>query len=379
MNRWIVTEREKAFVLLESKEGQATRLFVQDKQPQIRPEDVFLGKVQHFSKNIDAAFVDLGQEQTGYLPLKEGETLREGEEILIQVDREALKTKLPALTRSLTLSGDLAVLITEKKGVSFSRKWTDIALKKELRERLAPLCGEAGFIVRTNAAFAAPEAVEEEAQALLERLAGLQAAARTRKAPALLAGAPQLFETLFRGIPRREEWEIVTDSEAFRERMEAVFAAEIPAPLRFYDDAQLPLEKLYRVDTVLKEAREKHVWLRSGAYIIVEQLETMTVIDVNTGRCEQGQNLEETALRVNCEAAREIAAQLVLRNISGMIVVDFINLIEARDTEKVLEALEEAVRSDPVRTDVLDVTVLGLVEMTRRGIYRPLSEQLSLL
>lgn len=394
MNRWIVTEREKAFLLLEIQDSRPTRLFIQSKERSISPEDVFIGKVQHVSRNIDAAFVDLGQEQTGYLPLKAGETLREGEDVLVQVDREAVKTKLPALTRSLTLGGDLLVLITNKKGLSFSRKWKDLNLKRSLRELLAPYCGEVGYIVRTNAAYADPEDVLEEARQLKIRCDALLERSRTRKAPALLEGAPQLFETLLRGINRSQEWEIVTDSEAFRTLFMEEFGGEqgeaqaaelsgaagtVPAPLRFYEDASLPLEKLYRLDTLLKDVKDKRVWLRSGAYIIIEQLETMTVIDVNTGRCEQGKNLEETALRVNCEAAREIAAQLVLRNISGMIVVDFINLEEARDTEQVLEALEEAVKADPVRTEVLDVTVLGLVEMTRRGIYRPLSEQLALL
>ena len=198
-------------------------------------------------------------------------------------------------------------------------------------------------------------------------------------APALLARGEEPYLALLRDLREGEAEEIVTDDPALFERIGAWLAANQPGDagkLRLYDDPQLPLQALYALPAAVEKALQKKAWLKSGGWISIEPTEAMTVIDVNTGKNESRGQLEETVFRTNLEAAEEIAVQLRLRNVSGIIVVDFINMKEEEHREALLERLAEAVAADSVRTAVLGMTKLGLVEMTRQKKSPPLSEKL---
>lgn len=176
--------------------------------------------------------------------------------------------------------------------------------------------------------------------------------------------------------PMNLGWEIVTDQPAMQEPLEKYCREHgINTTVRLYHDEMLSLSILYSIESKLETALSSRVWLKSGGYLIIEPTEAMTVIDVNTGKYEAGKNPQETYLKINLEAAEEIAIQLLLRNLSGIIVVDFINMQSDADNSKLLSHLRSLVQKDKVRTHVVDMTPLGLVEITRKKINKPLREQ----
>ena len=171
---------------------------------------------------------------------------------------------------------------------------------------------------------------------------------------------------------------IVTDDRGLYDQLKAYLKEEQPEDLEkleFYDDSLLPLYKLYSLETVLDRALGKRVWLKSGGYLVIEPTEAMTVIDVNTGKYEGRKKMADTIRKINNEAAFTIAAQLRLRNLSGIIMVDFIDMEQEEDKKALLDCLKQAVSTDPVRTVVVDMTPLGLVELTRKKVRKPLYEQ----
>ena len=239
-----------------------------------------------------------------------------------------------------------------------------------------------GFILRTNAAAAQPEAIREEAARLKSHAEKLLVRAGHSLAPALLARGEEPYLALLRDLREGEAQEIVTDDpKLFREIGEwlAAYQPGDAGKLRLYDDPRLPLQALYALPAALEKALQKKVWLKSGGYLVIEATEAMTVIDVNTGKNESRRDLEETVFRTNCEAAEEIAVQLRLRNVCGIIVVDFINMKEESHRKALLDALADAVSADPVHTAVEGMTKLGLVEMTRQKKSVPLAEKMALL
>ena len=172
--------------------------------------------------------------------------------------------------------------------------------------------------------------------------------------------------------------EIVTDDpEIFRRIREYldVCQPEDREKVRLYEDPLLPLEKLYSLEKAVSEALQKKVWLRSGGYLVIEPTEAMTVIDVNSGKYTGRKNLRDTIRKINLEAAEEIVFQLRLRNLSGIIIVDFIDMDSVQDQEELMALLTDRCRKDPIKTTVVDMTKLGLVEITRKKIRRPFREQ----
>ena len=175
---------------------------------------------------------------------------------------------------------------------------------------------------------------------------------------------------------RTEFDEVVTDlSDVYRDLQDV--CAQISVPVRFYEDSLLPLFKLYALETRLQEITDKKVWLKSGAYLVIEPTEALISIDVNTGKYEAGKEPEETYYRINTEAAEAIAWQLRARNLSGIILADFINLKDKTREAALLDQMRELLKQDPVHTRVVDMTALGLMEITRKRIDPSLAEQLA--
>ena len=290
-----------------------------------------------------------------------------------------MKTKAPVLTANLSLPGRFCVLTAGKTGVGFSAKLTDAAWKNQIRKMLQEKYFEGfGIIVRTNAGSAEPEQILQECEKLKDQLKQLikESSSRTcysclyKTLPSYIAG---IRDSYAGGLE-----EIVTDCQDLYDQLKDYLEtsqAEDAGKLKLYTDEMLSLGKLYSLDNALSKALDKRVWLKSGGYLVIEPTEAMVVIDVNTGKYEGKKKLEETVLKINLEAAAEIARQLRLRNLSGIIMVDFIDMNQEESKIQLMEALKTAVAKDPVKTVVVEITRLNLVEITRKKVRRPLYEQ----
>lgn len=354
--------------------------------------NVYVGKVTNVVKNIDAAFVDIGGGEVCFLPLKECANAllvnREydgrivaGDEVVVQVVKEAVKTKQPSLSANISFTGAYVVLTIGKKKIGYSGKLT-IEEKERLknfvseqRERFA--AGKYGFVFRTNCKELTEDfgKLEEELEDLSAQADSFLEMAGHRTCYSLLRKAPPAWLSATEAVYRQEYEEIVTDNEeVFRILKEENTFQKVA--VRLYEDRTLKLSKLYSLETKMTEALAKNVWLKSGGYLVIEPTEALTVIDVNTGKSIGKKAAKEHFYKINIEAAEEIALQLKLRNISGIIIVDFINMDTKEYEDNLLAELKRHLGKDSVKTSVIDITPLGLVEITRQKKSRPLAEQL---
>lgn len=353
--------------------------------------DIYIGKVQNISRNINAAFIDLGDKYLTFLPMadaagafvvnrKPDGTLKPGDEILVQVAKEPMKTKLAGVTTRISLSGRYAVIGTrcsEKNTVQVSSK-----LSKKLQNRfrsqeaLQTLSERYQVIVRTNAGTLTEDApLLAEAKKLAETLTHILEIADKRTCYSCLYRSQPDYITFIQNAYRTEYDEIVTDLPDVYGTLQEFFR-DTDIPIRLYEDNRLPLYKLYSVEMRIQELLDKKVWLKSGGYLVIEPTEALISIDVNTGKCETGKNAEETFLKINREAAEMIALQLRARNLSGMILIDFINLNQKDHEIQLMEYMRKLLRQDPVTANVVDMTGLGLMELTRKKVDSSFAEQM---
>ena len=364
-------------------------------------DEIYIGKVQNIVKNISAAFVEIAPGTVCYLPLEDlkhpvytkkgtSHNIQQGDELLVQVKREGIKTKAPAVTTNLTLHGKYALLTTGNTQISVSSK-----LPKEEKERLLRVvkgnssadngslegmsAGECayGWLLRTNAGGASPEVIKKDLLRLQTKYEELMKTAQYRTCFSCLLARPSAYLKRLSDLYTKEVDEILTDDRELFEQMTEYFQENQPedtAKLRFYEDRLLPMEKLYSLDCHLKEALGERVWLKSGGYLVIQPTEALTVIDVNTGKFTAGKKKEAAFLKLNQEAALEAARQIRLRNLSGIVIIDFINMEETESETQLLRTLDGALRLDPIRTTLVDMTKLSLVEITRMKKERPLHE-----
>ena len=364
-------------------------------------DEIYIGKVQNIVKNISAAFVEIAPGTVCYLPLEDlkhpvytkkgtSHNIQQGDELLVQVKREGIKTKAPAVTTNLTLHGKYALLTTGNTQISVSSK-----LPKEEKERLLRVvkdnssadngslegmsAGECayGWLLRTNAGGASPEVIKKDLLRLQTKYEELMKTAQYRTCFSCLLARPSAYLKRLSDLYTKEVDEILTDDRELFEQMTEYFQENQPedtAKLRFYEDRLLPMEKLYSLDCHLKEALGDRVWLKSGGYLVIQPTEALTVIDVNTGKFTAGKKKEAAFLKLNQEAALEAARQIRLRNLSGIVIIDFINMEETESETQLLRTLDGALRLDPIRTTLVDMTKLSLVEITRMKKERPLHE-----
>lgn len=365
---------------------------------------VYIGKVKRIVRNLNAAFVDFAEGRTGYYSLTDNPrplfadshegAMKEGDEVIVQVEKDAVRTKDPVLTSNISLQGRYAVVTAGKRVVGFSGKIHDREFKERLKPQIEALIGEdAGVIVRTNA-YGMEEALLAEIRLLMDQYRELLKRAAYRTCYSVLRRAePEYIKTL-KGCPAGTLEEVVTDLPEVYDQVEAYLKSQEPdgvvqkpdikkqesvcqASLRLYRDPLVSLARLYSLNAVMDQALQKKVWLKSGGYLVIDITEAMVVIDVNTGKYAGKKKLEETVRLTNQEAAGEICRQLRLRNLSGIILVDFIDMHTREDQEQLLDTLRRHAAQDTVPTTVVDMTALGLVEMTRKKQKRPLWEQLA--
>lgn len=353
---------------------------------------IYIGKVRNVVKNLNAAFVEYKPGVNGYYSMKDNRVhnfagggreerpLKSGDEILVQVSRAAVKTKDAVLSGELNLTGryTAVTLRGEKFGISAKikdKKWRD-AFKEQWENSEIPDCG---IVIRTNAYGAEFSDVLAEAWHLYEKLCRICRDAAFRTPHSVLYRPDSFAVSAVRDIRLTETEEVVTDIPEVFEELSTLGLSGSEEPeglkLRFYNDSY-PISALYHLEAALDRALGKTVWLKSGGYLVIEPTEAMTVIDVNTGKNIDKKSPEDTYFKTNMEAAAEIAAQLRLRNLSGIIIVDFIDMTGKNHNAELLNSFKKYLASDSVKTTLVDMTALGLVEVTRKKIKRPLYEQI---
>lgn len=354
--------------------------------------NIYVGKVQNISENIGAAFVDLGGDYLTFLPLTEAKhahvtnrrpdgRLKAGDELLVQLVKEPMKTKLAGVTTRLSLSGQYAVVGTRSAAEKESRVQVSSKLSVQQQEHfrsletLQVIAEKHCLIVRTNAATLVDETpLLAEAESLSQTLTHLLEIAPTRTCYSCLYRSKPDYAAFVENAYRDEYDEVITDLREVYDAL-ADLCRDTDIPLRFYEDSLLPLYKLYAVESRMQELLARKVWLKSGGYLVIEPTEALISIDVNTGKCESGKDKEETFLRINREAAEMIALHLRARNLSGIILIDFISMKNKANETALLEHMRSLLKQDPIPAKALDMTRLGLMELTRKKIAPSLAEQ----
>lgn len=372
--------------------------------------NIYIGRVENVVQNLNAAFVKISAEQTCYLPLEdlkypvftkklsEKKLITAGDELLVQVSKEAVKTKEPTVTTNLNFTGKYVVLTSGNRNLSVSSKLSKEKREhfKELLETRTDFLHDCGIIVRTNAAEEEDTVILEEASAIFDAYQALRKAAEHKTAYSILKTSPEPYLKELADIPQNTLEQIVTDDRTVFEKICTFYGigeeqwrtkGSVPAQvcefktasgilLRHYTDASYSLNHLYSITENLSAALNEKVWLKSGAYLIIQPTEALTVIDVNTGKNIEKKNMQENILKVNKEAAAEIAGQLRLRNISGMILVDFINLTSKEAEWELMKFFHGCLKADSTPAQLVDMTKLGLVELTRKKKKKSLKESL---
>ncbi|HLF40389.1 MAG TPA: Rne/Rng family ribonuclease, partial [Acidimicrobiia bacterium] len=357
--------------------------------------NLYLGKVQNVLPGMEAAFVDIGTPKNGVLyrddvTFDESEIegrrpkierlLKNGQSVVVQVTKNPIGTKGARLTQEVSLAGRFVVMIPGQPGTyGISKRLSDDErkrLRKILDEIRPP---DAGLIVRTAAEGASADELHRDMKRLQHQWEEISKKAAKHRPAVLLHQEPDLAIRVIREEFNKEYRGIVIDDPDLYEEIRAYVEAitpELADRVELYQDA-LPIFERYHVHEQLHKALERKVWLPSGGSIIIERTEALTVIDVNTAKNVGRSNLEETVFQNNLEAAEEVARQLRLRDIGGIIVIDFIDMEIRKNREEVTRRFKEALARDKTRTQVFEISELGLVEMTRKRISEGLVEAFS--
>lgn len=349
--------------------------------------NIYIGKVKNILKNINAAFIDVGLEKNVYLSLDKNKNilfdankkLRVGDEVVVQIIKESSKTKGPVATCHLNLTGRYVVLTVKKNYIGISNKINDEMKRLNLKKIVKPfLSNKFGFIIRTNAIFADEKLILEELKMLIDRYNYISKVAKYRACYQLIEKAPSPFITFIRDQYKDQiDVIVVDDNEVYNEIYDYLFnyQKEDLKKLKMYNDDNLSLFDLHGLKTKITQGLKPKVWLKSGGYIVISPTEALIAIDVNTGKYAKKKEFEQVAYKTNLEAAKEIAKQLRLRNLSGIIIVDFIDMKKKEYKEHLLVTFEEFLKKDPIKTIVIGMTSLNLVELTRKKAKKPIYEQ----
>jgi ribonuclease E len=356
--------------------------------------NIYLGKVRNVLPGMEAAFVDFGAQKNGVLYVADvavdqsrfgqrlpriEEALGEGQETLVQVVKDAMGAKGARLTGQVSLPGRYLVLVPESDSLGISRR-----LPEEERIRLREVIAEVkppgyGVIVRTAAHHASAEEIAADISRLVRAWEQIKADAGGGGAPRLIYREPDLLIRAIREHFTADYRRLLIDDRPAYEKVCDYLRATAPdlvSKVALYED-EMGLFERFHVEDQLRKALDRRVYLPSGGHLVIDRTEALTVIDVNTGRFVGSSSLEETVLQNNLEAAEEIGRQLRLRDIGGIIVIDFIDMEVEENQRQVLRRLKETLARDKTRTQVFEVSNLGLVEMTRKNVSAGLLETFS--
>ena len=405
-SRWMLLERtlSERIIITKAplKEGWGQEFFLaaafdEKRMTQIQVEavskssilgNIYIGRVENIATNIQAAFVNIAKGVSCFLPLEEAKNavftkkngkkdLCIGDELLVEVTREKQKNKPASVSANLNFSGTYLILTTGNHLLGISKK-----LHATERERLQALLKDQitdtfGIVVRTAARDASDEEILKELEMLTKQCHACLQGAMHRTAFTRLREAPPFYLQFLKNRNLTEVQKITTDipsvHEVLLQHLQDTKEAE---KLHLYTDTQVSLFALYSLTHELERALHRQVWLPSGAYLVIDPTEALTVIDVNSGKNIKKKAREELVFFVNVEAAHEIARQLILRNISGICIIDFIDMKEKEHREELMHILRMDLKKDKVPATLVDITRLGLVELTRKKVQKSLKEQL---
>lgn len=393
-NQLLITKKDGAVLSVRVEDGKVAQIQAQPEDAGSLLGDIYVGKVRNIVKNINAAFVEYEQGKMGYLSLdakvcpihtdgvvSDGTRVLIGDEIIVQIEREAVKTKPPTLSGTLNFPGKYVVLIYGEKTVSISSKIKDAERKQQLREFLRNnIDGDYGFVARTNCKDASDEKILKEIAFLKQQLENIKKFGVHRAKFNCLYHAPDAYLCDIRDSYDSLLESIITDDdEIFNRIMEfaKIYQPEDIKKIKRWDNADGKLDAVYDVTKTLEHALMPKVWLKNGGYLVIQPTEALVSIDVNTGKAiSKKKDVQKTFLKVNLEAATQIAKQLRLRNLSGMILIDFIDMKDADYNKQLMDRLRTEFAKDPVKTILVDMTKLGLVEVTRKKVRKSLYEQI---
>ncbi|HOP40304.1 MAG TPA: Rne/Rng family ribonuclease [Geobacteraceae bacterium] len=398
------TSHETRIALIEN--GTIAELYIERSRVKGIVGNIYKGRVIRVLPGMQAAFVDVGMEKAAFLYVadvfeaiedyetfmdgndkKENgtdndghplnpmhpieELLQEGQEILVQVSKEPIGTKGARITAHISLPGRHLVYMPTVDHVGVSRRIENEEERerlKEIVERIRPNSG--GFIVRTVSEGKSEEDLVTDMQYLTTLWEEIVKKNENAHAPCLIHSDLEVTQKVLRDILSEDVDRIVVDSKPEYDKVVqfiTTFMPKIRYSIELYEENE-PIFDHFGLEVEISRALERKVWLKSGGYIIIEQTEALTAVDVNTGRYVGKHNLEDTILKTNLEAVKEIAYQLRLRNIGGIIIIDFIDMEKEVNRDKVFTALEEAMKTDKSKTNILKMSELGLVEMTRKRV-----------
>jgi ribonuclease G len=409
-----VAREESRVALLES--GQIVELYIERNKDSSLVGNVYKGRVLKILPGMQSAFIDIGLEKAAFLYVSDimpviddfyapfiedkgneedpddpgmhpetvktlpiEELLQEGQEIFVQVAKDPMGTKGARVTSYVTLPGRYLVLMPNVDHVGISRRIEN----EETRERLKAIANEVrpkgyGLIMRTVSEDAADDEIRRDLEFLLHLWESTQAKKEKAAAPALIYSDLDLVSRSIRDFMGQDIERLVIDSPADYERLCDFVSSYFPrlmSKLELYDGRE-PIFDAFAIEHDIARALERKVWLKSGGYIIIDQTEAMTVIDVNTGKYVGKENLEDTILKTNLEAVKETAYQVRLRNLGGIILMDFIDMEKLENREKVFNALVEAMKKDRARSTIYNISELGIIQMTRKRVRESLGRVL---
>lgn len=347
--------------------------------------NVYLGRVVRVLPGMQSAFIDIGLERTAFLHVADiweerasgaaakpiERILHEGQRVMVQVLKDPIGTKGARLSTQVSIAGRLLVYLPREKHIGISQRIENEAEREALRARLQgliPADEPGGFIVRTMAETASDNALAADINYLRKIWQDLSETAKTASPPSLVYEDLRLGQRVLRDLAGSETTRIVIDSRENFQKIEPFARAYMPqiAPLLEHYTGERPLFDLYNVEDEIEKALGRRVDLKSGGYLIIDQTESMTTIDVNTGAFVGVRNFDDTVFKTNLEAAHAIARQLRLRNLGGIIIVDFIDMESPDHRDAVLDEFNKALSRDHTRMSVSGFSALGLVEMTRK-------------
>ncbi len=408
-----ITEAETRVALLE--DGTIAELFIDRKDQSDIAGNIYKGRVQRVLPGMQAAFVDIGLKQAAFIyvndvlsdPIGEfaplfgeeaeespeyngafveprqtrgiEELLTEGQEILVQVAKSPIGTKGARLTSYISLPGRFLVMMPNASHIGVSRRIEDEDERARLRQLVGNLRTEpCGYIVRTAAEGASETKLAYEMEFFKNLWRSIQKKYQGASAPALLHQDLNVVLRAVRDLMTLEAERIVIDDrEGYRSVLSFLdgFMPSLKDSAELYEGTE-PIFDAYNLEGDISRALKRKVWLKSGGYIVIEHTEALVAVDVNTGRYVGKHNLEETILKTNLEAVKEIAYQIRLRDVGGIIIIDFIDMEKKANQEKVFKALKEAFVKDRSKTHILPMSEMGLIQMTRKRVRKPLTRLL---
>ncbi len=382
MNRVIIIRSKGAVLTFLLKDDKVWDIlaYPETKDGGFKTGDIYKAKVVNIQKNINAAFLLLSNGVKAFMDIKESSLsdVKPESEITVQIVKEAFGEKEMVVTPHYSVAGKYLALTHGRHGVGVSRKLPDEKKThlKELMYRLLGASGDIGAVIRTNAGSASEEEIEEEFETLREIISDIERRASFSVPFIKLYSAPSPECSYIRDLPE-PPYEIVTDDEDIFEGLKEGLRSEegIDGRIRLYRD-EYPLSKLCRLEAAVDEIYKKTVYLKDGGSLIIEKTEACHVIDVNSGKNTRKIGKKQLVLETNLEAVREAARQIRIRNLSGMILIDLINMSDKDDKDKVINELREELKKDRIRAEFADLTALGIAEITREKRMLPLREVL---